>query len=473
MRQTDHRRWSYRLYLIICLIVQLHHVVNVFGQAGSTDSCESLYKETRDVWLFGEVPDGTPFAAQLHAIHSYAPVTFVFQTALVVGVLSVQEPVKENEAVIDWRGTSAPFSSFFDLNHYAWYWSQHGLKIVSEKFYHNCFVFNPMAPTKRFLHDRSNISRIPEFYPYAKDDFRNLFYYANTTKEETFQFPFPSHRQVRIQSRFGWVGFYSFWNDMPMLQYVLASLKPAVPIEKFAKALLSLIPAEFVAIHLRVDDDAFSQIEGVNSHIESETRAIKKIVQYIKQSPCLAQYFQQKTNGGNAMELPELVDFGEVGAGSGVGELPALYLSTNNKPQTRNEKRRTRRLIEELVNSGFINIYTRKLLYDKYARKKNTSASGGDVNADGLEISAEEVNPIAGSPITDLSIMRMLNPEQLAFADIIVSRSCKCFVPSYIPSLASYLIKRYMKFDQNIFEKYDDITAETYGNHYFYREWGF
>jgi hypothetical protein len=475
-----------------------------------------VYRESSDVWLHGETPLETPFAAQLHSVFSYAPVSFVFQTGLVVGDLHVHQPFRTNggiaeedlvapdggssgyRGVIEWRYGTAPFSSFFDLNHFTWYWWQHRLKVISLKFYSNCFEFDPVryetaATTgssgtangrSRLPHLISNVTRIPEFFPYAKDDFKQLIYYSNTTSNETFQFPFEKHRLVKIVGRFNMVGFYNFFKDLPMLTYVYTSIKPAIPIDKFSKALISLLSpnppsSDYIAIHLRVDDEAFSSLEN-NKRLENDYRVVKRMVSFIKEHACLSSFFP---NSSSSASEPIL---------HGSSVLPALYLSTNAKPQTRNDKKRLKKIIEELGNIGFVNIYTRRILYDKYARKRSHSsaAANGSINplggaGEGIEVNPEDLSiaaPLSISAleltaaqqgaVNDLNVMRMLNPEQLSYVDMIVSRSSKCFIPSLVPSITSYMIKRFMKMDQNMEESYDQVNEQTYGNMYFYRDWG-
>jgi hypothetical protein len=465
----------------------------------STDTCETLYKSGKDVWLMGETLEA-PFAAQLHAIFSYAPVTFVFQTHLVVGDLVIHEMTNDTRLSNDWFVTKkVPFSTFFDLNHFAWYWSQHGLKIISEKVHKNCFVVKKRyddfaahgraAALNRYVHDLVNIARIPEFYPYAADEFRKLFYYTNTTSNSTFSFPFPDHTIVRVKSRFSMVGLYSFWNNLPMLQYVINSLKPAAPIEKLSQALVQLLPPNFVGVHLRVDDEAFllvgSALESNRSSVmpsssmgkktENDQRVIRKIVQWIKKSSCLQRFFPSSSSSLSSSS-----------SSSGPLSLQTLFLSTNAKPGVKTERRRVKKILEELTNLGFQNVLTRKILYDKYSRKKvqvagpvavaNVVGSG----VSGLHHNSKEVanavkaaaSASASGTNMDLSLIKVLSAEQLSFVDLLVLRASHCFVPSLHPSMASYVVARYRRFDKNIWDKYEEVNQENYGHLYTYRDCG-
>jgi hypothetical protein len=433
-----------------------------------------------------------PFAAQLHAIFSYAPVTFVFQTHLVVGDLVIHEMTNDTRVNIDWFVTKkVPFSTFFDLNHFAWYWSQHGLKIISEKVHKNCFIVKKRfddyaahgraAALNRYVHELVNITRIPEFYPYQADEFRKLFYYTNTTSNSTFLFPFSDHTIVRIKSRFSMVGLYSFWNNLPMLQYVINSLKPAAPIEKLSQALVQLLPPNFVGVHLRVDDEAFllvgsalesnrsSVMPNVGRKTENDQRVIRKIVQWIKSSSCLQRFFPSSSSSSRVH--PTL-------------SLQTLFLSTNAKPGVKTERRRVKKILEELTNLGFQDVFTRKILYDKYSRKKvqvaGPSVAGGAVQ--GLHHNSKEVanavkaaaSASASGATTnmDLSLIKILSAEQLSFVDLLVLRASHCFVPSLHPSMASYVVARYRRFDKNVWDKYEEVNQENYGHLYTYRDCG-
>lgn len=417
-----------------------------------SESCDSIYRSEKDVWLLGESPSA-PFAAQLHSIFSYAPVTFVFQSHLVVGDLIGHASRSNDSKSNEWTEKRIPFSQFFDSNHFTWYWTQHRLKVISQKFYDGCFVVKnrdvdvPIVSKNR-VHRLINITRIPEFFPYANDEFRKLLYYSNTTSNSTFIFPFPNHSLVKVKSRFNMVGFYNFWGNLPMLNYVYSSLRPAMPIEKFSQALYSLLPVDFVSVHVRVDDEAFGSLEN-NQRLENDQRVTRKIVQYIKDASCFQSLSPKEP----------------------ASSLPTVYLSTNAKPQNKAEKRRVKRIVEELSNVGFQNVVTRKILYDRHARKKMVVPSQ---SLEGIQVLSLEdaLHGAPGGARNDLSLMKSFSPEQLSYVDMIINRKSKCFVPSLVPSLASYITMRYRQFDSNLFESYDQINQKTYGDSFSYRDYG-
>ncbi len=436
---------------------------------GELSSCEVMYKETNDVWLLGETIPGSSFAAQLLAIYSYVPVSFVFGADLVVSNLWTRlYMMNKNDTARMTKIVPQSFSTFFDYNHFITYWSRHKRKIISLKVYNNCFFHKSLNDSntttslqrsqhdrsklqfkdmktysRKFYHDITVIRRIPEFYPYERREFCKLFYFSNITTLPHFQFPFKPHQHIRIESRYRMTGLYSFWNDSTMLSYAYSSVKPAIPIEKIAHAIEHILPKPMIAIHLRVDDTAFDRLSK-----KFKEYLYEKLLASVLESPCFNDYVN--------------ISHSENETTYEIIKQPTVYISMNFQPDLKGAQVRKQRIIQSFLNIGFYGIYNNDRMYYLFLEQQRKIKEGQHPEK-------SELN----DHITSLSLMQSLSPEQLSYVDMIVSRSSACFVPSVVPSLHSYMTARMRSLDGKVFEKYEDINVSSYGPMYFYRDWGF
>eukprot|EP01040_Poterioochromonas_malhamensis_P009309 gene9309-10109_t len=430
-------------------------------------SCEAMHKETNDVWLLGETMSESPFSAQLLAVYSYVPVSFAFDANLIITDLWAHEYKIEKGEI---RGTNMikkAFSSFFDYNRFVTYWSRHGKKIISLNAYKSCFRNSNdtihdtlqlssnrkkklskkklLELNSRYYHSITTIHRIPEFYPYTREDFYKFFTYANLSTESQFTLPFTPHQQLRIESRYKMTGLYSFWNDSTMLSSVYSALQPAVPIEKVSHAIIEILPKPTIAIHIRMDNEAFYDIW---IKLQSNEDLYQKLIEMILESSCFHEYVKvHKNNNHTTYEIIKQ---------------PMLYISMNFQPDLKGAQVRKQRIIQSFLNIGFYGIYNNDRMYYLFLEQQRKIKEGQHPEK-------SELN----DHITSLSLMQSLSPEQLSYVDMIVSRSSACFVPSVVPSLHSYMTARMRSLDGKVFEKYEDINVSSYGPMYFYRDWGF
>lgn len=439
-----------RMYLLIrrLLFVYLGVLFHWKVINGKIGSCEVLHNSDKDVWLKGEAT-AVAFPLQLVAVYSYAPVSFVLGTNLLIGDLfassapAVANTPNTNATNKGKSNVPVSFSAFFDSNHFIWYWSQHKLDVVTSQFYYFCFQ-REGAP---FKHEAIRLNRVPEFTPLKSHEFSKLL---ATNKA---RFPFPNHHLVTIEGRFKMIGFYNFWDNLPMLQYVHQSLKPAVPIEKFSRSILNILSTHFIAVHLRVDEEAFP-ISALPSSgtLDVKPEAFLNIINHIKQSAC----FHDLPHLNNEIFL----------------DPPALYLMTNTQYSNKNDRRKLKSIIDELNALGFVNVFTRKKLVDQfYIKRQNFKANNMNNNLHKNTLSNGR-SAIAVESHDDLALYKMFSSEQLQYIDMIVSRQASCFIPSLLPTVASYLIKRFAQLDKNSPEDFAAVNASTYGNLATYRDWG-
>lgn len=400
-------------------------------------TCEKFYSMKYDVWLYGEAPP-IAFPTQLLAVYSFAPTALLLQTSLVLGMFTVHEPMKSADLTAsshEWKAIQVPFSYFFDTEHFITYWAEHSLTVTPWKTYRSCFSqsYLPLSPsntpTTPHTHYLRNVSRIPEFFPI---DLTQFIYFANTSSlKNTFSFPFDNHEYVTVEGRFGLTAMYPFWNDFLRLQQVHQSLQPSRFIALYVKLMLQQLPEEFIAINLRIDDIAFGNIAGKNNTNDAR-RGTEKLISYIEQHPCIQKH----------------------------GKQSPIYLSTNVKPYVKMDRKRMKKLLEELQEKGFKNVKTRKMMMDLLILNRTTNAV------------KSKKSKIDESLLVLSEVEAVVSPEQLQFVDMLVSKRSVCLVPSLVPSLASYLIRRMKALDGGIEEKYEDVTPQSYGNMVFYRDWG-
>jgi hypothetical protein len=136
---------------------------------------------------------------------------------------------------------------------------------------------------------------------------------------------------------------------------------------------------------------------------------------------------------------------------------PTIYLIFDVNIHHKHEKKKVQRLIHQLTKLGFLHIFTRYTFLDRIYNR-NTIKPIETIFDD------EFLNKLQG--------IKQLSYEQLVYLDILIARSSSCFVPSHLPSLMSYVLKRLISFDVSIFEKYEHITLNNYGNLAPYRVWG-
>jgi hypothetical protein len=410
--------------ILLFYFVLLTGIIGFGNGISGKEYCQNLYKTQNDVWLLGDVPDSS-FAAQLHSIFSFAPFAEALRSNLVVSDLKVHSAFNRSDG---WRMRSAPFSTFFNLDRYSNYWSKFKVKVVPQGNYSTCIV-NKGSPEdhhlfsqlmqEQYVHSLINLTRVPEFYPHKPDNISVLLYYANITTYERFTFPFPNHALVRLRSRYAFTSLFSFWEQLPTLFHVYSSLKPIDSLQLLAKLFLENLPPDVVILSYRVDDDAFSSPENT---LQAETELHKTLLREIVLSECLNRYFLLKSD-----------------------TFPSLYILSNFKPHLKNEKKRSKRIMDDLNRLGLKKIFTRKTIYDL----------------------------IIGKYPNLVPLLRTLSYEHFSYVEMLMAQSSPCFAHAGHPSITSYMIKRFRSLDRQMNQTYHSINEKTYRNLYKYRDWGF
>ncbi len=424
------------LWLLVCIKVACTNGVG---------PCDEYYGSDKDRWLIGETIPVT-FPLQLVAVLSYAPITFVLQTHLVVNSLySTSVAPRNGSALMKKRLTPVPFSTFFDHDHFVWYWSQHKLQVIDYQDYFFCFG----RETSPYNHSSLVLKRIPDFSPFHPHEFAKLFL------ENNLPITFPNHQRISFDGKYKMIGLYNFWNDPTMLSYVYQSLKPAKMIEQFSNALLSVLTNNFMTIHLRVDEEAFPT-SSLPSSTGEKSLEFLQLINTIKFSTC----FKQLQHINHELFI----------------DPPTIYLITNVRAGSKDDKKKVKAVIDELHSLGFLNIYTRRRIVDRFChftkKAKTARLSVGAVKDTSSHIGAMQMQMNLPKLIEDLHLHEQLSPEQLQYVDILVGRSSSCFIPSFLPTLLSYIIKRFNRLEHQQPEDFGSVNRSTYGSLSTYRDWG-
>jgi hypothetical protein len=301
------------------------------------------------------------------------------------------------------------FDRFFDLQHYRTYWNSfNGTTVLTEQEYNICFPQNPVV----------TFERIPQFYAINKRWILAMF-----QQFQGIKLPLIKDTTYRTRGEYKMTGLYDFWYDKNMFSHTYRSIKPSPAIANATRYILKVLPKPFIALQMRFDDIAYN-----HSRSSSSIKAItSKFAQYVNESLCFTQltdeFNESSTSFSSTKEWP-----------------PTVYVITSVEPMTENEKHRMGRFFHSLRRMGGKIIATNKI-YSDYVMK----------------------NP---SLLEDLTI------EQLNYVDFLVAKQASCFIPSSVPSVLSYLIRRFRKFDKKIIELYEDINESTYGSLAMYRDWG-
>jgi hypothetical protein len=459
-----------KLSLLICLVL---FCINTHEILSGIVSCDSLYNSNKDVWLKGEGAP-VPFPLQLAAVYSYAPSAFVLGSNLLLGDLYCTSQSKTINTAVNSTGKGSklqrsPFSSFFDYNHYIWYWSRHKLQTVTSQYYYFCYEREGTP----YSHEAVIVHRIPEFRPFYNNEFAKLL------NQNKVKFPFPNHSLINIEGKYKMIGFYNFWNHLTMLKYVHQSIKPALPIAKFTKAVLQILTNSFIAIHLRVDEEAFPSSslpeEGGNNNLNEDL--LDAALQGMEENEGNLEEKKKKVSSTNTSPLTQILDYLKFSSCfSDLQNLnyelfiepPAIYLMTNAR--TKQDKRKIKLIMDSLNSLGFVNIFTRKRVYDKYGKRISTKTGRSSILNNFGTLGATSTSSMEIHD--DIALYRTFSSEQLQYVDMLVSKASNCFIPSQLPTIASYLIKRLQKLDRDIVEDYSSVNETTYGSLATYRDWG-
>jgi hypothetical protein len=408
--------------------------------------CERLSAGEKDVWLKGEsLP--LSFPMQLLAVFSFVPVSFVFRANLVAG--NMYSTLKSNSTDSKPKQLAVPFSDFFNLDHFQLYWAQHKFEVTSLVVYQECYG-------KKKAGKKHGIIKIkrPEgaLRSYKRSEFQQI---VQTNK---LKFPFANHQLLLLEGKNKFVGLYSFWDHLSMLGYVYQSLKPAPLVDRFSKAIMNIISRNSISINVIIDEHAFPS--SILKAKEPQTHpSFVKIIEYVKNSACM------KTLDWNFFIDP-----------------PPLYLMITGSVITTIEKNKLKLIVKELSSTGFLNIHTAKRIYEKYTKipslKNNKNKNNKNVTSSSLPSSKSAKKALSSSSSfkslyhEDVGLYRDLSPEQLQYADLLISQYSMCFVPSQTASISSYLVQRFMTLEKKKEEKFESINKTTYGSSALYRTYG-
>jgi len=256
-------------------------------------------------------------------------------------------------------------------------------------------------------------------------------------------------------------GLYNFWkgglkNKLQLLR-VHRSLQPAEDMRLLVDLLLSNLPRDFFAVHVRLEGDylLYEKEKSFEDELQAAFTAIKS-------HRCVKEYLH--TNG----------------------RLPAVYVASGifngSIAASTEHQKRGERLIEALTSvdgtaadgdrasvfAGFHRVYTREILLESIAAQNH---GGSGVTTDKLN----ENNEKSATKREDLyHRMQHLLPEQAAFVDLLISRSkaCSCFIPSHYESSFSYMVQRMKSLDRDQVLRYTEIDDVSYGKSQKFKQWG-
>lgn len=344
-------------------------------------------------------------ANQMFGIYSYLPLAIFMKSNVVIDDIysrssfEIMWPLPEDSWAL------VPFSSFFDWEFYESYWKGLGIQVVQERNFKN-------QSHLRLL----NISRNPEFFPIPKAKLMKMLLDSN------LQFPLPSNSIYSLNSKFGFVTLYKFWNDPSMLSLVHNSFKPAKFILQLYQIIINQLSSNYYSVHLRLEGDVWN----LTSHIEY-SRQIDKAFDHL----ILSKHFQSF----RANESSRLFFLNP----------PQLYISSGIFSSTP-FSRSLRMGFERLKETGFTHFTYHHKILDAYFKENNNGP-----------IYSEYLN---------------LKPEQFAYLDMLVIRNSKVFIDAHIPSTFSYLSQRFWFMDKGIYHKRKDIKFPLYGVSHEFHGWG-
>jgi hypothetical protein len=306
--------------------------------------------------------------------------------------------------------SNVSFDHFFDLEHYRKFWNSLNVtKVVTEEEYNTCFPQNSAA----------TFERIPQFLAINKRWILAMF-----QQFQGLRLPLTEGTAYRTRGEYKMTGLYDFWYDKNMFSHTYKSIKPSPAIANATRYILKVLPKPFIALQMRFDNTAYG-----NSMSSASAKAItSRLLPSVSESVCFKNLLDEQNESPTAFS-------------SAKGWPPTVYVIASVEPMSDIEKHRMGTFFHSLKNIGVEVIATNKI-YSDYALK-NPSLS-----------------------LENLSI------EQLNYVDFLVAKQASCFIPSSVPSVLSYLIKRFRKFDKKILESYADVNESTYGSLAMYRDWG-
>jgi hypothetical protein len=360
-------------------------------------------------WVLGEnAMNG--LSNQLFGTYSYAPVAMLWGVNLVVGDVysrsSFEVKVKKYEGWLE-----APFSSFFDWQHFQRFWLERGLVTAqASEFHESCAARMPVV----------EVLRVPHFY--CQKDAVIMKMLTSTG----LQHPIANHSLVlRFDSlRPKFTALYNFWKGglrtKLLLLTVHRSLLPAPPLQAVASAMLAALPV-FIVAHLRLEADFLLY------HKKDFNAELQTAVEAVRSHRCLLQHVPRDT---------------------------ALYVASGlfNSSEA-SQQGQEQQLLAALRGLGFRHIHTRQSLLSGILQGLSQTQAQGQ-----------------GEALRET--VRTLLPEQAAMVDLVVSRSAACFVPAHASSSFSYMAQRMRSLDNGQVLRYGDINERNYGKSFKFKEWG-
>ena len=264
-----------------------------------------------------------------------------------------------------------PFSNFYDFEYFKSYWAEKNIHLLELQDVEDCL-------------NRSNVVDLNRDSFFSKTDSEIL----NYVKAANLSIPIPQEvKYLQINHEHKISAFYNYWQSdkhLKKLYEVHLSLKPNKTVQKTIDTILSRIPIDFVAAHLRIEGDkiAFDKKNKTDIHFRTE---ITGHLKHILSSTCVTNYQKSHPDGNKSF--------------------PFLYLASGVFQHSEQSflSGRANYSLAALRKIGFQNMTTRLALL-------------GDVN---------------------------YPKELLAFVDQEVSKRSTCFIPGWKDNSFSYMVLRH------------------------------
>lgn len=397
------------------------HVMN----SKSPFNCYDLPTTNTDIWLKAESRP-TGLCNQLFGIYSFIPVAMLLNASLIISDVFSRHSFENRWPIPSSGWSKVPFSNIFDWEYFHNYWLRYGINTVEGKFYERCLsVYYKSNYTLR------QIVRRPEFFPVNSDRILQMVHDSNISV------PIPNRTILALSSQHGFITMFNFWSHLPLLKIVHESFQPAPTMQKYITSILNALPNNTVAVHLRLENDLWGNDNA--KFIDQLELALK----HIHASSCFQAVSNDST--GRYIDPPPLY------ISSGIFKLSTSdILSANPHPKLRSKATKA---LQQLQIHGFNQLYFRD--------QQMISLFSNITN-----------NPAIRDTIGDPLLYSRFLPEEIAYIDLMVSRSAHCFINAHIGSSFSYFIDRMRYLDQGIPLGGDKINEENFGKSSFFKFWG-
>lgn len=384
--------------------------------------CSPLITNNNNVWLRGEVPP-TGLVNQFFGIYSYIPFAMMLNANIILGNMysrtsyNLKWPIKHSE----WK--RIPFSSFFHWEYFHQYWKKRGIDTIEQLEYDYCF------PSKESV----VINRTQGFFPLSRGDLLLMIAQANLS------LPVKPNTTIQLLANHGFVTLIDHWENKSLHLEIHNSLKPSPLINQYVFQLQSILPKQYFAIHLRLEEDLLSSQEILNF-----TEELHSAFYHIINSKCfqsLKSHFNSTLNH-TVYDNPPPLYFA-----SGIFKHYPFYPQKGKQGQPKDSKSDSlSSFFHKFKEYGFQYLVNRDLLWSKRKRQ---------YHYDTKLLPRDNNNPYQTPSFV---------PEQYAYIDFLMSKKSYCFIDAHRGSSFSYFVERSKYLDQGIIHDISDIYSNLYSN---------